>query len=332
MLKQVEAALMGAMSSQEREVIDSAVDTASSLLNADPGESHVIYCLDKARKSYTVERKKHYCKRAISLIRGRDSLPYSDIIPSRWMNYPDVKTESIWIMKSRKRDEFHDASYWGNFVPQIPEQLITRFSKAGEVILDPFMGMGTTIAEARRLGRSVIGVELSGEIIGKATEKLAKAGLLDGHVRVVEGDASKVTEKALFGEWKRSVDLIIMHPPYHDIIRFSDSPDDLSNSKSVDHFLQRLKEVLENLNRYLPAGRFLVLVIGDKYSGGEWIPLGFLSMRIFQENGYLLKSIVVKNFEGTRGKRLQENLWRFRALKGGYYTFRHEYIFVFRKR
>ncbi|MCL4342411.1 MAG: hypothetical protein M1267_00950 [Candidatus Thermoplasmatota archaeon] len=235
-------------------------------------------------------------------------------------------------MKSRKRDEFHDASYWGNFVPQIPEQLITRFSKAGEVILDPFMGMGTTIAEARRLGRSVIGVELSGEIIGKATEKLAKAGLLDGHVRVVEGDASKVTEKALFGEWKRSVDLIIMHPPYHDIIRFSDSPDDLSNSKSVDHFLQRLKEVLENLNRYLPAGRFLVLVIGDKYSGGEWIPLGFLSMRIFQENGYLLKSIVVKNFEGTRGKRLQENLWRFRALKGGYYTFRHEYIFVFRKR
>ncbi len=91
MLKQVEAALMGAMSSQEREVIDSAVDTASSLLNADPGESHVIYCLDKARKSYTVERKKHYCKRAISLIRGRDSLPYSDIIPSRWMNYPDVR-------------------------------------------------------------------------------------------------------------------------------------------------------------------------------------------------------------------------------------------------
>lgn len=49
------------------------------------------------------------------------------------------------------------------------------------------------------------------------------------------------------------------------------------------------------------------------------------------KRSYRLKSIVVKNFEGTAGKRSQKELWRFRALAGGFYVFKHEYIFVFQK-
>jgi hypothetical protein len=47
---------------------------------------------------------------------------------------------------------------------------------------------------------------------------------------------------------------------------------------------------------------------------------------------FMLKSIIVKNFEQTTGKRSQEELWKYRALVGGFYIFKHEYIFVFRKR
>jgi hypothetical protein len=50
------------------------------------------------------------------------------------------------------------------------------------------------------------------------------------------------------------------------------------------------------------------------------------------ERGYSLKSIVVKNFEETRAKRDQKQLWRYRALVGGFYIFKHEYIFLFRKK
>jgi len=76
----------------------------------------------------------------------------------------------------------------------------------------------------------------------------------------------------------------------------------------------------------------LVLVIGDKYSKGEWIPLGFYCMQEILRRGFSLKSIIVKNFEETRGKRNQKELWRYRALVGGFYVFKHEYIMLFKKR
>jgi hypothetical protein len=75
----------------------------------------------------------------------------------------------------------------------------------------------------------------------------------------------------------------------------------------------------------------MVLVIGDKYAKGEWIPLGFLTMNEITRRGFRLKSIVVKNFEDTAGKRNQKELWRYRALAGGFYIFKHEYIFIFEK-
>ena len=76
----------------------------------------------------------------------------------------------------------------------------------------------------------------------------------------------------------------------------------------------------------------MALVIGDKYAKCEWIPLGFYAMNAVLEQDFTLKSIVVKNFEQTAGKRSQEELWRYRALVGGFYVFKHEYIFIFRKR
>ena len=72
--------------------------------------------------------------------------------------------------------------------------------------------------------------------------------------------------------------------------------------------------------------------IGDKYARCEWIPLGFQTMNEVLKRGYSLKSIIVKNFEDTTAKRSQKELWKYRALVGGFYIFKHEYIFVFRKR
>jgi hypothetical protein len=47
--------------------------------------------------------------------------------------------------------------------------------------------------------------------------------------------------------------------------------------------------------------------------------------------GLKLKSIVVKNYSDTRAKRKSAQLWRYRALKGNFYVFKHEYIFIFEK-
>jgi hypothetical protein len=89
--------------------------------------------------------------------------------------------------------------------------------------------------------------------------------------------------------------------------------------------------VIENTTQLLRAERFLIIVIGDKYEGSEWIPLGFLAMQEAIKRGFQLKSIVVKDMQGNRAKQNQERLWRYRALVGGFYIFKHEYLFVLKK-
>jgi len=124
---------------------------------------------------------------------------------------------------------------------------------------------------------------------------------------------------------------VILHPPYFDIIKFSDDPRDLSNVPTIEAFLDMIGRVVANAASVLDRGRHLVLVVGDKYAKGDWIPLGFQTMNEVMRRGFSLKSIVIKNFEATAGKRAQKELWRYRALVGGFYVFKHEYIFLFKK-
>jgi DNA modification methylase len=122
-----------------------------------------------------------------------------------------------------------------------------------------------------------------------------------------------------------------MHPPYWDIIKFSDNRSDLSNAKSTRDFLAMFRKVADNTYPLLDKGRYCAVVIGDKYSSGEWIPLGFYVMQEMINKGFKLKSTIIKNFDQTTAKRNQKELWRYRALAGGFYIFKHEYIFVFQK-
>jgi len=88
-----------------------------------------------------------------------------------------------------------------------------------------------------------------------------------------------------------------------------------------------------NFSDLLATGRYLAIVIGDKYANSEWVPLGFYLMQetMRRDPCLKLKSILIKNMANNRAKLRQENLWRYRALVGGFYVFKHEYILVFKK-
>lgn len=263
---------------------------------------------------------------------------FSDLDLKQWKNYRDIITGSLWLLGSRDKTGPHVGDYWGNFVPQIPNQVLRRFTKKGEVVLDLFSGMGTTLIECRHLGRHGIGVELNPQVARQSIERIDEAANPHGiATEVIVADSTdegiKKEIRQRLRRWgKEHADCVILHPPYHDIIKFGDDPRDLSNVGSLEGFLEAFHKAAANACDLLAEGRYLALVIGDKYANSEWIPLGFECMQVCRSLGLRLKAINVKDIQGNeRGKGKNENLWKYRALKQGFYIFKHEYIMLFRK-
>ena len=289
--------------------------------------------LTQIADALTLERGLYYVERLIRSISEVRTSAINDINLNRWKEFDDFLNVSLWVFDRRDSSGVHTAGYWGNFVPQIPRQMMRRYTKKGDWVLDPFAGSGTTLIEGQRLGRNTIGIELQPQMVEYANGLIAsEPNKLDVTTDVVNGDSATMDLRSILrSHGVETVQLVIMHPPYLDIIRFSDDPRDLSNATSVETFLEMIGRIIENVTPVLDRGRYLVLVIGDKYAKGDWIPLGFQTMNEVIKRGFSLKSIVVKNFEDTTGKRNQKELWRYRALAGGFYIFKHEYIFLFRK-
>lgn len=279
-------------------------------------------------------------------INGRTIGGISDLPLSRWREYEDIFTDSLWMLGDRDKSGAHDGFYHGNFIPQIPHQFIRRYTSENGVVLDGFLGSGTTMIEARRLGRSCIGVELLPDIANIAkkavaaqpSKKTPKNGKSNPFWKVVVGDSGsnatrKKVESILSKHGRKGLDLVILHPPYHDIIKFSEHKNDLSNTESVEEFVDGFGKIVENFSSLLLPKHYLAIVIGDKYADSEWVPLGFnlLQETLKRGDSLTLKSIIIKNMINNRAKRNKENLWRYRALAGGFYVFRHEYILLFRK-
>lgn len=67
----------------------------------------------------------------------------------------DIDVDSLWIIPERAKGGKRTNTYHGNFVPQIPYQLIRRYTKQGDTVMELFTGSGTTLYECEGLGRSV---------------------------------------------------------------------------------------------------------------------------------------------------------------------------------
>jgi len=257
---------------------------------------------------------------------------FNDLNLDKWRE-SEIWTDSLWIIPERDKSGKHDGFYHGNFVPQIPRQLISRYTKKGDIVFDPFLGSGTTAYEAESLNRDLIGIDIQKKLIDHVNKNIEPK---DNFSKLIVGDSAKTETFERVGEILKKtengkVQLAILHPPYADIIKFSDLKGDLSNTKSLREFLEKFTEVLENSIEILEDNRYLAIVIGDKYSAGKWIPLGFYCMNEAQKLGLTLKSVIIKNMAGNRAKQNKEAIWRYRALANDYYIFKHEYIFLFKK-
>lgn len=262
---------------------------------------------------------------------------YSDINLKQWKNYDHIKTESLWEFPTRLKENGHSNEYHGNYIPQIAQQIYERFTKKGDVVLDLFFGSGTSGIEAVNMQRRCIGVELKDELAKAVSEKFTPKQLVTNVNIICADSASDIAKEKIQARLEvmgaKKAQLLILHPPYDDIIKFSDKKEDLSNCSSTDEFYELFEKVAKNGYDLLEKGRFAALIIGDSYKNSQIQPLGFECMKRMNNLGFITKSIIVKDIQGNeKAKGKTANLWRYRALAGGFYIFKHEYIMIMQKK
>jgi DNA modification methylase len=190
-------------------------------------------------------------------------------------------------------------------------------------VLDQFAGGGTTLVEAKLLNRNIIGVDINPIALERCKEKIAFEWENAGQVYIKYGDARRLDFIP-----NESIDFICTHPPYANIIKYSeDIKGDLSHC-GVKDFLAQMESVAVECHRMLKHGKFCAILMGDTRKKGCVIPLSFNVMEIFKTVGFTLKEIIIKEQHNCKAT----GFWKTNSVNHNFLLLAHEYLLVFIKR
>ncbi|SFO16139.1 DNA methylase [Pseudobutyrivibrio sp. UC1225] len=236
-----------------------------------------------------------------------------------------LEYNTVWSFPDRGNWATHDSKWRGNWSPYIPRNIILRYSKENDWVLDQFAGGGTTLVEAKLLNRNVIGVDVNDLALERCVRKLDfnySGG--QGIVKLKKGDARKLDFLK-----DNSIDLICTHPPYANIIDYSNGKNvegDLS-SYDAQNFLHEIEKVAKESYRVLKKGGFCCVLMGDIRCNGKVFPLGFEVMKRFEAAGFSMKEIVIKEQHNCRST----DYWKEISVKNNFLLLAHEYLFILKK-
>jgi DNA modification methylase len=197
-------------------------------------------------------------------------------------------------------------AHGANKPPRLMARLIEYFTKPGELVLDPFAGVGGTLLGAAicRSPRRALGFEIEQRwadvyesVVADCTGvELADLGTSDpgGPRRFLASDSQLVVGDAvglLAGLESGSVDFVATDPPYNpqlkltmaggklaeehanrrtDYAMVTSHSGDLANSASYGEFLDRMEGVFGELRRVLRDGRYMCVIVRDAYQDGRY--------------------------------------------------------------
>lgn len=235
----------------------------------------------------------------------------------------ELEMTTHWSFPKRGDWATHDAKWRGNWSPYIPRNILLRYSEENDLVLDQFAGGGTTLVEAKLLNRNIIGVDVNETALARCREKINfEHSSANGKVYLYKGDA-----RTLDFIKDNSIDLICTHPPYADIIKYSEDIEaDLSHLKVKD-FLIAMRDVAAESYRVLKKDKFCAVLMGDTRQKGHMIPMSFEVMKLFQSVGFKLKELVIKEQHNCKAT----GYWKTNSVKYNFLLIAHEYLFIFRK-
>ena len=184
--------------------------------------------------------------------------------------------------------------------------LIKRYTKEGDLIVDPMCGSGTTIDVCKEENRKVIGYDI-----------------FPTRQDIIQNDSRKIPLK------DNSVDMVFVDSPYGDNIKYSNNPNCIGKiSCEKEEFYQELEKVAVEIKRIIKKNKFLGWVIGDHWrSNSSFIPVG---IRVYQFLEKYFKPVDVICL--TRRHQTSNTLvWKQRAVKHNFYLRGFKYLFIMKK-
>ena len=248
-----------------------------------------------------------------------------------------LETTTIWSFLNRGNWAVHVGDYRGNWPPQLVRNLIERYSREGDLIIDPFMGGGTTLLEAWLLGRRSVGLDISKlavqttkgrleEMEGAAKSSSEIALAPEMKPVAIQGNALKFREivGCLGAEFKK-ISLACIHPPYLNAVQYTKKDlTDLSRIDDPAKFELCIGLLAEQVHEALKPGGICAVLMGDVRKAGHLIPLGYQTLIQFLKAPFELQDIIVKAQHRDRSS-------EFYVRNDKQLLLSHEYLFILKK-
>ena len=111
---------------------------------------------------------------------------HNDFDLTKWKEI-DLNMDSLWVIAERAKWGKRSNFYHGNFIPQIPNHFIQRYTKKGWWVYDPFLWSATTAIECEELERNIIGIDIQKSLVDRAKELVPSEKI---HAHFCVGDSS----------------------------------------------------------------------------------------------------------------------------------------------
>jgi hypothetical protein len=268
----------------------------------------------------------------------------NDLEPAKWKEYSRqfyLQFYSVWPATRRHDPLFgvNGTIYSGCFPLMVPINCILRYTKENEVVLDPFVGSGSTLVACATLRRVGIGVDINPEA-EKAKEKRFKLvlekdpSLTDWmkKQRFIQGDSRDLSFIP-----DSSVDLIVAHPPYLDMMDYGEK----GTYTDIKEYGSFLEDSLKEMLRILKRGRFCCIQIGPY--AAKHLPLHHIACETALKAGFEFMDEIVLAFladyvgysSSVSGRDTsiihKEAFAKWFSVAHNVYHHNHEYLIILRK-
>lgn len=248
--------------------------------------------------------------------------------------------QSIWD-DIKKTEEELEIDHPSVFPQALVEKIIKLFcSPSDNIVLDPFMGSGTSLVVAKKMGKIGIGIDIYEEYVNIAKERLGvncekKDGSFNVSSRLYRNDARNVLE--LLNQ--HTVDICITSPPYWNILTekkhsllskklkdFDTIYEDIGKIDNYSDFLNELTLVFQSIYKVLRRGKICAVNLMDIYKDNIFYPYCNDFISKMRKLGFIFECIIIWD----RRKELSY-LDHIKYFSGSRLELVHEYILIFKR-